>query len=141
MSVKLFQAEQIIDGAIAEAHKQQANPLAVMVLDAGGHPVAFKREDQASLYRFDIAKAKAMGALGMGVDTRVMAERAAKNPAFFASINSIAEVDIPYSPGGNLIKNSNGDIIGAVGISGDTGETDELCSLEGIAALQQKIGA
>jgi uncharacterized protein GlcG (DUF336 family) len=70
-----------------------------------------------------------------------MAERAAKNPAFFASINSIAEVDIPYSPGGNLIKNSNGDIIGAVGISGDTGETDELCSLAGIAALQQKIGA
>lgn len=141
MSVKLFQAEQIIDGAIAEAHKLKANQLAVMVLDAGGHPVAFKREDKASLYRFDIAKAKAMGALGMGVDTRVMAERAVKNPAFFASINSIAGVDIPYSPGGNLIKNANGDIIGAVGISGDTGETDELCALAGIAALQQKIGA
>lgn len=140
MSVSLFQAEQIIDGAITEAHNLQANPLAVMVLDAGGHPVAFKREDKASLYRYDIAKAKAKGALGMGVDTRIMAERAAKNPAFFASINSIAGVDIPYSPGGNLILNASGDIIGAVGISGDTGETDELCALAGIAALQAGTG-
>jgi uncharacterized protein GlcG (DUF336 family) len=140
MNVSLVQADLIITGAIAEARARKAKSLAVIVLDAGGHPVAFRREDKSSLYRHDIAKAKAMGALGMGVDTRVMAERAAKNPTFFASITSIPGVDLPYSPGGNLIKDASGEIIGAIGISGDTGEVDEACAIAGIVSANLHCG-
>lgn len=135
MNITLAQAETIINGALAHARSLEAKPLAVIVLDSGGHPVAFKREDKASLFRYNIAKAKATGALGMGVDTKVIAAKSKENPTFFASISAIPEVDIAYSPGGNLIKNSVGHIIGAIGISGDTGEIDEICGLAGIAQI------
>ena len=79
MTLSLAQARAIIDAALAKARADGAQPLAVIILDAGAHPVAFAREDGASLFRFDIAKAKASGALGMGADTRVLATRAASN--------------------------------------------------------------
>ena len=129
----LAYANAIITGALAHARSISAKPLAVIVLDAGGHPVAFAREDGASLFRHDIARAKAMGALGMGADTRVLAERAAGNPAFFQSLAVAVGGNIAFSPGGVLIRDAGGAIIGAVGISGDTGDIDETCALAGIA--------
>lgn len=130
----LAQARAIIAGALAEARAKGALPLAVIVLDAGGHPVAFEREDQASLFRFDIARAKAMGALGMGADTRVLAERAQANPQFFQSVATAVGGAIAFSPGGVLVRGEGGMVIGAVGISGDTGPCDEDCALAGLAA-------
>jgi uncharacterized protein GlcG (DUF336 family) len=106
----------------------------VAVLDAGGHIIAFKREDGAGLVRFDIAYGKAWGALGMGFGTREITVRAEKFPAFITSLYAISQGRAVPSPGGVLILNQDSDVIGAVGISGDTGDNDELCALAGIAA-------
>ena len=133
MSLTLAAAQTIVTTALAEARARNAKPLAVIVLDAGGHPVAFAREDGASLFRHDIARAKAMGALGMGDDTRVLAERAKGNPAFFQSVSVAVGGNIAFSPGGVLIRHQD-EVIGTVGISGDTGDCDELCALAGLNA-------
>ncbi|BBD00380.1 MULTISPECIES: GlcG/HbpS family heme-binding protein [Sphingobium] len=134
MSLTLHQARTIIDAALAKGRADGAQPLAVVVLDAGAHPVATMREDGASLFRFDIAKAKAAGALGMGADTRVLAARAASNPVFFQSVVAATGGRLALSPGGVLIRDVEGAVIGAVGISGDTGDCDEACAIAGILA-------
>lgn len=134
MILSLHAAQSIIAGALAEARRCHAKPLAVVVLDAGGNPVAFAREDGASLFRFDIARAKAMGAVGMGADTRVLADRAKGNPVFFQSVSTAVGGQIAFSPGGNLIRDAAGHTLGAVGISGDTADCDEACALAGLEA-------
>lgn len=134
MTLTLAQARTIIDTALAQSRGDYAPALAVVVLDAGAHPVAFARQDGASLFRFDIARAKATGALGMGADTRVIAGRAAHNPAFFQSVVAATGGQLALSPGGVLIRELEGAVIGAVGISGDTGDCDEACAIAGILA-------
>lgn len=141
MNVTLKQADTIITAALAEARNRNAKAMAVLVLDSGGHPVAYRREDGASLFRHDIARAKAMGALGMGCDTRVLAERAAGNPTFFNSLAIVANGNLAFSPGGVLIRSSDGDILGAVGVSGDTAAMDEACAAAGISAAELQHGA
>jgi uncharacterized protein GlcG (DUF336 family) len=133
MSLTLSAAQSILSAALTEARKRNARPLAVVILDAGGHPVAFAREDGATMFRHDIARAKAVGALGMGIDTRVLAERAKDNAAFFQSVSVAVGGNIAFSPGGVLIRDQ-GAILGAVGISGDTGDCDEDCALAGLHA-------
>jgi uncharacterized protein GlcG (DUF336 family) len=133
MTLPLASARAIIDAALAKGRDDGAQPLAVVVLDAGAHLVACVREDGASLFRFDIAKAKATGALGMGSDTRVIAARAANNPIFFQSVAAVTG-QLALSPGGVLIRDVEGTVIGAVGISGDTGDCDEVCAIAGIRA-------
>lgn len=137
----LDQAQAIIAGALAHARTVGAHPLAVIVLDAGAHPVAFAREDTASLFRFDIARAKATGALGMGADTRELARRAAGNPVFFQSVATAVDGRIAFSPGGVLVRDAAGTPIGAIGISGDTGDCDEVCAIAGIVAAGLSHGA
>lgn len=141
MTLMLVQAQQALAGALAAARASDAPPLAVVVLDAGGHPVAFAREDGASLFRFDIARAKALGALGMGADTDVLAGRAQKNPVFFGSVSAVVGGQIAFSPGGVLIRDSERALIGAIGISGDTGERDMEFANAGIAAIDFDKGA
>ncbi|MES2173116.1 MAG: heme-binding protein [Pseudomonadota bacterium] len=134
MSLTLAHARTIIDAALDRGRADGTQPLAVVVLDAGAHPVATVREDGASLFRFDIAKAKASGALGMGADTRVLAARAASNPVFFQSVVAATGGRLALSPGGVLIRDVEGTVMGAVGISGDTGDCDEACAIAGILA-------
>lgn len=133
MNLTLNAAQTIVAAALAEARARNAKPLAIIVLDAGGHPVTFAREDGATMFRHDIARAKALGAIGMGDDTRVIAERAKSNPAFFQSVTAVVGGNIAFSPGGVLIRDG-GAVIGAVGVSGDTGDCDEDCALAGIRA-------
>ena len=130
----LAQAQTIIAAALAAARARGAVPLAVVVLDAGAHPVAFAREDGATFFRLQIATAKGTGALGMGADTRVLAQRAAGNPGFFQGLAVTVGGDIAFSPGGVLVRDAAGTVIGAVGVSGDTGDCDEECALAGIRA-------
>ena len=132
--LKLAEAETIIDAALAEARKLKLAPMAVAVLDAGGHVMVFKREDGAGIVRFDIAYGKAWGSLGMGFGTREITERAAKFPAFIDALTTISQGRAVPSPGGVLILDEYKEIIGAVGVTGDTGDNDELCALAGIAA-------
>lgn len=132
--MELALARKLLDGAIAAARAKSAKPIAVVILDSGSNPVISAREDGCSLFRDPIARAKAKGALGMGVDTRVLAERAKGNPVFFHSVSVAVDGDVAFSPGGVLVKDNDGKLLGAIGISGDTGEVDEECALAAIEA-------
>jgi len=128
----LAKAAEIVDAALAEARKRQFAPLAVAVLDAGGHLVAYKREDGAGIVRFDIAFGKAWGSLGMGFGSRELTQRSENNPTFIAVLATVSGGRIVPSPGGVLIAGEGGEIVGAVGISGDVGANDEICAVVGI---------
>jgi uncharacterized protein GlcG (DUF336 family) len=129
---KLATAEKIIATAIDEARRRKLAPLALAVLDAGGHLVAFKREDGASFARFDIAYGKAWGALGMGFGTSELVTRADKYPTFILAVAAATNGRLIPSPGGVLICDESDEIVGAVGISGDSGDKDEACAVAGI---------
>jgi uncharacterized protein GlcG (DUF336 family) len=133
--LKLAQANTLIETALAEGRARKLAPLAVAVLDAGGHLVAFRREDGAGFARFNIAYGKAWGALGMGFGTREVAERAAKFPTFVNALAAATDGRMIPSPGGVLILDAENQVIGAVGISGDSGDNDELCAVAGIKAV------
>jgi uncharacterized protein GlcG (DUF336 family) len=133
-SLNLKKAEAIIDVALAEGRKRNFAPLAVAVLDAGGHLIAFKREDGAGFARFNIVYGKAWGSLGMGFGTRELAERAAKLPTFIATLATTMEGRLVPSPGGVLVADADKNVIGAVGVSGDIGDNDEICAVAGIVA-------
>jgi uncharacterized protein GlcG (DUF336 family) len=137
-ALSLTQASTIVDTALKKGRDTQCAPLTVAVLDAGGHLVAFKREDRSGILRFDIAYGKAWGALGMGFGSRTLFERAANTPMFFTALAAASGGRLVPNPGGVLIKDSGGDVIGAVGISGDTADKDEACALAGIEAAGLK---
>ncbi|MGB8840343.1 MAG: heme-binding protein [Aliidongia sp.] len=130
----LAQASLITDAALAEGRKRKLLPLTVAVLDAGGHLVALKRDDGASLIRPQLATAKAWGTLGMGFGSRELSRRAQANPVFFNTLTALADGNMVPVHGGVLIRDGLGDIIGAVGISGDVSDADEACALAGIEA-------
>ena len=109
--------------------------MTVAVLDAGGHLLALKREDGSGILRPQIAQAKAWGVLGMGHGGRTLAERAATAPAFYAALTDIADGRIAPVPGGVLVRNAQGFVIGAVGISGDHPDKDEACAIRGIDSV------
>jgi uncharacterized protein GlcG (DUF336 family) len=134
MSVTLAQASTIVDVALKKARDSNLAPLTVAVLDSGGHLVAFKREDKSGILRFDIAYGKAWGALGMGFGSRTLAGRAAKTPQFFTMLAAASHGRMVTNPGGVLIKDASGNIVGACGISGDTSDKDEMCAVAGIEA-------
>jgi uncharacterized protein GlcG (DUF336 family) len=136
--LSLAQASAIVDVALKKARESNFAPLSVAVLDAGGHLVAFKREDKSGILRFDIAFGKAWGALGMGFGSRTLFERAEKTPMFFTTLAAASGGRVVTNPGGVLIRNDAGDIVGAVGISGDTSDNDEICAIAGIEAAGLK---
>lgn len=134
MTLTLGQASTIVDAALAEGRARGLAPLCVVVLDAGGHALALKRDDQASISRPEIATGKAAGCLGMGFGGRELAKRAQAVPSFFTALASIFPKGIVPVAGGVLIRDGAGQIIGAVGISGDTSDNDEHCAVAGIVA-------
>jgi len=138
MSVNLAQASTIVDVALRTARAMDLVPMTVAVLDAGGHLVAFKREDRSGILRYDIAFGKAWGALGMGFGSRTLFERATSTPQFFNALYAASGGRVVSNPGGVLIRNAAGDVIGAVGISGDTSDKDEACAVAGIEAAGLK---
>ena len=139
----LEQASMIVDAAFAEGARLSLQPLCVVVLDPGGHALVLKRDHRASISRPEIATAKAAGCLGMGFGGREIARRAQAVPSFIAALNGIFPKGILPVPGGVLIRDDAGTLIGAVGISGDTSDNDELCAVAGIVAagLQADTGA
>ena len=142
-NVTLQQASIIVDRALAKGRELKLAPLTFVVLDAGGHQVAMKREDDSSIMRPQIAHGKAYGSLAMGVPSRVLFQRAKDNPNFISAVNALCNGNLVPNPGGVLIRDASGAIIGAVGASGDTGDNDELCVVAGIeaAGLKADIGA
>jgi len=130
----LENALRVIDGALRRAAELGCAPLTVVVLDAGGHDVALKRQDGSGILRVDIARGKAWGALGMGLSSRELGERAQKVPHFFGALASVSRGRLVPVAGGVLIYDAERHVMGAVGISGDTSDRDEDCALSGIAA-------
>jgi uncharacterized protein GlcG (DUF336 family) len=130
----LAAASIIVDTALAEGRARGYQPLTVAVLDAGGHLLALKREDKSSLLRPQIATAKAWGVLGMGFGGRELERRAQRVPIFFNVLSDLADGRMVPVPGGVLIRDASGEIIGSVGISGDASGNDELCAIAGIKA-------
>ena len=139
----LDQASTIVDQALAKGREMRLQPLTVVVLDAGGQLKAMKREDRSSLLRPEIALGKAWGTLGMGFGGREFARRAAANPGFIQALTVASGGRIVPVPGGVLIRDGSGEIVGAVGISGDISENDEACGVAGIkaAGLNADTGA
>jgi uncharacterized protein GlcG (DUF336 family) len=137
MAITLSQATAIVEAALKKGRETSCAPLAVAVLDDGGHLKAFAREDGAGILRPQIAFGKAWGALGMGLGSRNFARRIAEQPAapaFFNALAAMSEGRVVPVPGGVLIRDDNKVVIGAVGISGDTSDKDEACALAGIQA-------
>lgn len=133
--VALEQARTIIASALAKGVELGLKPLTVAVLDAGGHLIALERQDGASTMRPQIAIGKASTALALGVSSRAVGEMAAKRPTFVNALSSLAPAGIVPAAGGVLVADSDGNTIGAVGITGDTSDHDEACALAGIAAV------
>ena len=125
-------ANAIVHAAIAYGHDHDFMPLTVAVLDAGGHLVAFLREDGSGIMRPDVAIGKAWGAIGMGINSRMIRDRLADRPSFQNALAAVSGGKFVPVPGGVLIRDDTGAVIGGVGVSGDTSDKDEACAIAGI---------
>ncbi len=132
MQISLSKANKMITSAQKKGAELGLKPLAVVVLDAGGHVKAFQRQDGASNMRFEVAKGKAYGAVAVGVGSRWLDAQAATRPHFLEGLSGVSGGNIVPVPGGVLIKNKKGEILGAVGISGDVSDNDEAAAIAGI---------
>ncbi|MBI3935815.1 MAG: heme-binding protein [Betaproteobacteria bacterium] len=128
----LKQANSIIGSALARAREMKIKPLGVVVLDESGHIKAVQREDGASMFRVDVALGKAWASVAMGSSSRALAKRAKDNPNFFVTLASTAQGKFLPQTGGVLIRDAQGEIIGAAGASGGTGEEDEAVCIHGV---------
>ena len=133
-ALTLAQANTIVSAALAQSKTAGYKPMGIAVLDASGNLKAFASEDGASMFRFDIARAKAWGAVGMGALSRVLMQRAKDNPNFFVSLSATSAGKFLPQTGAIVIKNASGQIIGAAGASGGTGDDDEAICIAGVDA-------
>lgn len=136
--ITLDQAQIIVAAALKEGRALGLKPISVAVLDAGGHLVAFAREDNSSNLRPQIATAKASGALALGVSSRAIGEMAIERPTFINAAAGLNPAGIVPAAGGVLIRDEAGAVIGAVGVTGDTSDNDEKAAIAGLtgAGLQ-----
>ena len=139
-SLTLALANSIISSALKRSEELGYLPMAVVVLDNAGNVKAVQRQDGASMFRVDVATGKAWGAVGMGVSSRVLGERAKTNPNFFVSLAATSGGKFLPQTGAVLIKGSDGAVLGAVGASGGTGDEDEAICSYGVEAAGFKAG-
>ncbi len=141
MRLALNEANAIIVAAFAEGARRSFKPLTCAVLDAGGHLVALQRQDGASTLRPELAIGKAAGALALGVNSRSIADMALERPSFVASLQAISPHGVIPAAGGVIILDTSGETVGAVGVTGDTSDNDEICALAGLGAAGLRGGA
>jgi uncharacterized protein GlcG (DUF336 family) len=134
-------ARKILDTALAKGVEKKLKPLVVTVLDARGCVKALAAQDGTSLLRSEIAHGKAYGALAMGMGSRALFQRAQEQAYFIGAVNTLAQGRMVPVPGGVLILDDNGALLGAVGVSGDTSDNDEICAIAGIEAAGLKANA
>jgi uncharacterized protein GlcG (DUF336 family) len=125
-------ARTIIAGARAHGSSAGFKPLTVVVLDAGGHVMAVEREDGSSMKRFEIGYGKAHGALSLGMGSRSIMGRAEQQPYFIAAVTAAVGGALVPVPGGVLVRDEGGDLVGAVGVTGETSDNDEAAAVAGI---------
>lgn len=132
--ITLAQANAIIETVLARAAEMKLKPLTVAVLDAGGHLKALARQDGTSTLRPEVAQGKARGAISLGLGSRAIFKRAQEQPCFVQAINGLAGGSLVPVPGGVLVRDSAGEVVGAVGVTGDTSDNDEACAVAAIQA-------
>ena len=132
MSISLETAKTITAGARAAGNEHGLKPLTVVVLDVGGHVISVEREDGSANSRFEIAFGKAYGALALGMGSRSLMARAEQQPYFITSAAAAIGGRLVPVPGGVLVKDAAGVIVGCVGVSGDTSDNDEIAAIAGI---------
>ena len=140
--LKLEQANRIIEVTLAKAREMNLPPVGVAVMDSGGHLVAMQREDGLSFLRVKVCQAKAYATLAMGAHTSQLAQRFASNvnvQGFFTSLNELSGGQVTPVPGGVLIRDDAGEMVGGVGVSGAASEEDEACAVAGIEAVGYKV--
>jgi len=125
-------ARSILDAALRQSASLGLKPLAIIILDARGCLKAAAVQDGTSLLRSEIAHGKAYGALALGMGSRAIFKRAQEQAYFVDAVNTLAQGKVVPVPGGVLIQDAGGDLVGAVGISGDTSDNDEACAVAAI---------
>lgn len=128
------EALQIILGTFEHAGKLKSHALAAIVLDAGGQVKAFLKQDGASIKRFEIARGKAFASLALNRSSRQVLQKAREKPLFMETLRAISDGPIFLEAGGQLIRDRDGEIVGALGVTGDVNEVDDLCAMAGIRA-------
>ena len=134
MEITLRKARTIIRKALEKGREMELKPLSVVVLDAGGHVKAFEREDGASPGRFGVAQGKAYGSIMLGIGGTAQMARADQQAYFLACVNGVFDGKVVPVPGGVLVRDRKGAVIGAVGVTGDTSDNDLIAALAGIEA-------
>jgi uncharacterized protein GlcG (DUF336 family) len=135
VSIGLETAKSITAGVRAAGRDHGLKPLTVVVLDAGGHVVSVEREDGSSNNRFEIAFGKAYGALALGMGSRSLMARAEQQAYFITAAAAAIGGKLVPVPGGVLVKDDSGSVVGCVGVSGDTSDNDELAAMAGITSV------
>lgn len=138
--LSLEQARTMVRAAIDAARERELKPMIVVVLDGGGHPVALEREDGAGIARFEIARGKAWVALGVGMASGAFGAANQDRPAFLGSVSDATGGRAVPVGGGVPVLDEAGEIIGAVGVSGDTSEADEDVAVAGVEASGLRAG-
>ncbi len=133
-AITLDEALAIIQATFAEAARRNAYPLTAVLLDAGGRVKAALKQDGASLLRFEVAYGKAYASLALGRQSRLVLQKAKDKPLFMQSLNELADGPMFLEGGGQLIRDAHGEVVGAIGVTGDTNEVDDLCAIAGIRA-------
>jgi uncharacterized protein GlcG (DUF336 family) len=130
--INISKARSILRGTLKKAREMELKPLSVIVLDTGGHVKAFEREDGASPGRFEIARGKAYGVIMTGMPGSALMKRADEQAYFVAALNGAFDGRVVPVPGGVLVRDKQGRVVGAVGVTGDTSENDAAVALAGI---------
>jgi len=133
-AITLDEAVKIINATFAEAKRRNAYPLTAVLLDAGGRMKAALKQDGASLLRFEVAYGKAYAALAMGRTSRMVLQKAKEKPLFMQTFLDLADGPMFLEGGGQLIRDKDGEVVGAIATTGDTNEVDDLCAIAGIRA-------
>jgi len=134
MDLKLAEAKKIIEHTLAAQAKHNLKPMAVVVLGSAGTIRASESQDGTSLLRPKVAHGKAFGAISLGIGSRALFERAKVEPFFIQAVNSLCDGSLVPVAGGVLVRDKEGNLVGAVGVTGDTSDNDELCAVAGIEA-------
>jgi len=131
-TLTLAVANEIIARSLDRSTALGYRPMAVVVVDAGGHIVSAQRQDGATMFRIDVARGKAWAAVAMGVRSRDLVQRAKDQPHFFTALAAVGEGKFVPQTGGVLVKDGQGHVLGAAGASGGTGDEDEAICIHGI---------
>ena len=134
--LSLEEANTIIAASFAEAKKRKCRPMSAIVLDAGGRVKAFQKQDGASMLRFEICYGKAYGSLALGRPSRLVLQKAREKPLFMQSIENLADYPLFLEGGGQFIRDKFGEVLGAIGVTGDANELDDICAIAGIHAAR-----